>query len=191
MLRIESFDISTVSDKEFLQMYAASDKSRKLKADRLKQEPAKKLSLAAGMLARQGIAKHFGINPKDIKFRCDQNGKPYAEGLDIHFSLSHSGDLAVCAISDTPVGIDVEKVRHVNTGVAKKWFTEQEQAFVFSDKTKAQRRFFEIWTKKEAYAKRTGAGIPAFKKFSVIGDSSVYLIRDDTYIVAVSVVNKA
>ena len=108
------------------------------------------------MLARQGIAKHFGINPKDIKFRCDQNGKPYAEGLDIHFSLSHSGDLAVCAISDTPVGIDVEKVRHVNTGVAKKWFTEQEQAFVFSDKTKAQRRFFEIWTKKEAYIKAKG-----------------------------------
>ena len=186
-----SFDTSTMSDEAFLRMYEESDKSRKLKIDRLQKEPAKKLSAAAGMLARRGIARHFGMNPKDISFRCTKNGKPYADGLDIHFSLSHSGNLAVCAISDKPVGIDVEKVRSVNMRVAQKWFTPKEQYYVFSDKRKTQKRFFEIWTKKEAYVKRMGTGVTDFQSFDVMGDASIYLVKNKKYIVAVSVTENA
>ena len=184
-----SFDVSAMSDEDFLRMYQESDKSRKLKIDRLKKEPAKKLSVAAGMLARHGIAKHFGIHPQDVTFRRDKNGKPYADGLDIHFSLSHSGNLAVCAVSDKPVGIDVEKVRSVNMRVAQKMFTQKEQYYIFSDKRKIQKRFFEIWTKKEAYVKRLGTGISDFQSFDVIGDTSVYLVKNKKYIVAVSTTN--
>ncbi len=187
MLMLYSFDVSAMSDDDFLRMYQESDKSRKLKVDRLKKEPAKKLSVAAGMLARRGIAHHFGMQPQDITFRRDHNGKPYAEGLDIHFSLSHSANLAVCAISDKPVGIDVEKVRSVNMRVAQKWFTPKEQYYIFSDKRKIQKRFFEIWTKKEAYVKRLGTGICEFPSFDVTQDSSVYLVKNKKYVVAVSV----
>ncbi len=187
MLRLYSFDVSAMSDDDFLRMYQESDRSRKLKIDRLKKEPAKKLSVAAGMLARQGIAHYFGMHPQDVTFRRDTNGKPYAEGLDIHFSLSHSGNLAVCAISDKPVGIDVEKVRSVNMHVAEKMFTQKEQYYISSEKRKTQQRFFEIWTKKEAYVKRLGTGITDFQSFDVMGDSSVYLVKHKKYMVAVSI----
>ena len=187
MLMLYSFDTSTMSDDAFFKMYEECDASRKLKIDRLQKEPSKKLSVAAGMLARRGIAQHFGIHPKEVSFRRDKNGKPYAEGLDIHFSLSHSGTVAVCAISDKPVGIDVEKVRDVNMRVAQKMFTPRERYYVFSDKRKMKRRFFEIWTKKEAYVKRIGTKIWDFQSFDVIGDTSVYLLEDKKYVVAVSV----
>ena len=182
-----SFDTSSMSDEAFLKMYEACDKSRKLKIDRLKKEPDKKLSVAAGMLARRGIAQYFGISPKEVAFRCSKTGKPYADGLDIHYSLSHSGTMAVCAISDRPVGIDIEKVRNVNMRVAQKMFTPKEQYYIFSDKKKIQRRFFEIWTKKEAYVKKMGTGISDFLSFDVMGDKSVYLVKEKKYVVAVAV----
>ena len=173
MLKLYCFDISVMSDEEFLRMYQSLDKARKQKIDRLKQEPDRRLSAAAGMLARRAISHHFGIDPKEISFRLGKNKQPYADGLDIHFSLSHSGELAVCAISDKPVGIDVEKIRDVNFGVAKKCFTKKEKDYVFSDKRKRQRRFFEVWTKKEAYAKRRGMGVAQFLSFDVTDDPSV------------------
>lgn len=186
MLRLYSFDISAMSEDGFWRMYRSLDKARQLKIDRLTKEPAKKLSAAAGMLARRGISNYFGIDPKEISFRSGKNGKPYADGLDIHFSLSHSGNLAVCAISDKPVGIDVEKIRDVNMGVAQKCFTDREQYYVFSDKRKMQKRFFEIWTKKEAYAKRLGMGVADFLSFDVIDKPSVYIVQNSKYMVAVS-----
>lgn len=186
MLKLYRFDVSAMSDETFFRMYQSLDKARKQKIDRLQNEPDKRLSAAAGMLARHAISHHFGIDPKEISFRLGKNKKPYADGLDIHFSLSHSGNLAVCAISDKPVGIDVEKNRDVNFGVAKKCFTEKEQYYICSDKRKMQKRFFEVWTKKEAYAKRNGMGVAQFLSFDIMNDVSTYIVQNDKYIVAVS-----
>ena len=45
-------------------------------------------------------------------------GKPLFPGLDDHwFSLSHSGGIALCALSDRPVGVDVELVRPRRPGL--------------------------------------------------------------------------
>ena len=187
MLKLYYFDISAMSDEQFLEMYHRCDKSRKLKIDRLKKDPAKKLSVAAGMLARCGIARQFNVAPESISFRAGKNGKPYCDNYDIHFSLSHSENMAVCVISDKPVGIDVEKIRPVNPEVAKKCFTEKEQEYVFSDKSKTRARFFEIWTKKEAYIKRNALSLSDIKSFDVLDDKSVYLANEKEYVVAVAI----
>ena len=186
VLEISTLDVSTMTDEEFLKMYRTCDKSRKLKIDRLKNEPAKKLSAAAGMLARKAISEKLGIAPENISFRRDKNGKPYVHELDIHFSLSHSGSLAVCAISDKPVGIDVEKVHQADLRVAERMFTPREQYYMLSDKRKIQTRFFELWTKKEAYIKRNGLTLSDMPSFDVMGDQSLSVVQSKKYFISVA-----
>ena len=186
MLHLYCCDVSKLTDEEFLRMYQLSDKQRQEKADRLKHLPSKKLSLAAGMLARVSIAQKLNLRPEDISFRNHKGGKPYAEGLDIHFSLSHSGNLAVCAISDKPVGIDVEQTKKANFNVARRCFTKAELQYVLSRKEKSQQRFFEVWTKKEAYVKLLGTGIQDFLKFNVVGNKTIDTIFYQNYTVSVA-----
>lgn len=186
VLHLYCCDVSKLTDEEFLRMYQLSDKQRQEKADRLKHLPSKKLSLAAGMLARVSIAQKLNLRPEDISFRNHKGGKPYAEGLDIHFSLSHSGNLAVCAISDKPVGIDVEQNKKANFNVARRCFTKAELQYVLSGKEKSQQRFFEVWTKKEAYVKLLGTGIQDFLKFNVVGNKTIDTIFYQNYTVSVA-----
>lgn len=46
-------------------------------------------------------------------------GKPYIPGGEICFNLSHSGDYVVLASDSDRVGVDIEKVCKVPSGVAK------------------------------------------------------------------------
>lgn len=186
MLKLYCCDVSLFSDEDFLKLYQQSDHVRQRKVDRLQNEPAKKLSLAAGMLARLGIARHLHLEPTDISFKREKNGRPYAVGLDIYFSLSHSGTLAVCAISDTPVGIDVEQIHKTHLKVARRCFTEQEQYYVFGKKGRPQIKFYEIWTKKEAYVKLMGLGVSDFATFDVMKNEKIHTICYQDYIISIA-----
>ena len=78
-------------------------------------------------------------------------GKPLFAGReDRWFSLSHSGSLALCALSDRPVGVDVELVRPRRPGLP---------AYVLSDAELAAfdgswEDFYRRWTLKESWCKR-------------------------------------
>ncbi|GHU35541.1 hypothetical protein FACS1894105_04440 [Clostridia bacterium] len=121
------------------------------------------------------IRNYLG-DDRDIEITAGEHGKPYVVGNYVHFSLSHSGDIIVCAVSDSPVGIDCECAErladHNMKRIAKRFFTPDEIAYFDNGGSEsfAEKRFLEIWTKKEAYAKYTGRGFPdGFGDFSVIG----------------------
>lgn len=186
MLKLYHCDISRMSDEDFLKAYIKSEETRRAKADKLRKKPAKKLSIAAGELVRQAIAKEFNIDPCEIRFRIDKNGKPYTESAPVHFSISHSKNIAVCAISDKPVGIDIEFIRDVNLNIAKRQFAPDEARYVFEKWDLSKRRFFEVWTRKEAYVKLLGKGITYFPKFTVMGNNKIETHIRDKYIVSIA-----
>lgn len=78
-------------------------------------------------------------------------GKPFFPGReDCFFSLSHSGGIALCALSDGPVGVDVELVRPRRAGLP---------AYVLSRGELARfdgswEEFYRLWTLKESWCKR-------------------------------------
>jgi hypothetical protein len=74
--------------------------------------------------------------------------------VNIFFNISHSANYVACVIADSPVGIDIEGRRKVNSSVAKRYFTEIEIESIHSDAD-----FFKIWTFKEALGKCTGEGL--------------------------------
>ena len=187
MLELYHCDISKMTEEEFLKLYLGSDKNRQAKADKLKKKPDKKLSIAAADLVRTAVSEKFNINSKDVRFRVRENGKPYIENIDIEFSISHSGTIAVCAISDKPVGIDIEQIRDVNINLVKKLFTPDEQNYVLEKWSLSKQRFFEVWTRKEAYVKMLGKGVPYFPEFSVMGNQDIKTHIRSKYIVSVAV----
>ncbi len=186
MLKLYHCDISKMSDEDFLNAYVKSEETRKAKADKLKKKPDKKLSIAAGELVRKAIAKEFHINPEDVRFRIDSRGKPYTESAPVHFSISHSKNIAVCAISDKPVGIDIEFIRDVNLNIAKRQFAPDEIRYVFEKWDLTKQRFFEVWTRKEAYVKLLGKGVSYFPKFSVMGNEKIETHIKKRYIVSIA-----
>jgi len=103
----------------------------------------------------------------------DARGKPFFEAIpEIRFSLSHSGDLAACAVYNEPVGLDIQ--HHVvcdKEAIAKRFFHQDEYAYL---KKRGFEPFFDVWTAKESYVKRSGVGIfGGFKRFCVVDDDGV------------------
>ncbi len=153
-------------------------------------------SVCAEMLARRAISATCNIAEKDIVIKEEENGKPYAEGIDIHFSLSHSADYAVCAVSKSPVGIDIEKIRPINARVAMRTFTDSELRYLLGHEPEKQGlvpelsgdclvRFYEIWTAKEAYGKMRGDGIRLTDSIDTTSLTSVKREYFDGYVVSI------
>lgn len=157
-------------------------KYRREKIERLHTPKDKCRSLAAGLLLNYSIGRFFscGIEAPPLQIMSPQmaldyynrdynfdvaageHGKPYfINRPDIFFNLSHSGNYAVCVISDKDCGIDIEDDRNMKLSVAKRFFSEREYLWITdaNDDSEQKSRFFRIWTLKEAYAKVTGNGI--------------------------------
>ncbi len=123
-------------------------------------------------LARRGLRMILGREtacaPHDIRFEVGEHGKPAlirgetTPGDGLSFNLSHSGDLALLAVSrDGCVGVDVERVRDVDLRIARRFFTVREAEAIAAAGGQPEQlaAFFRIWTAKEAVVKATGEGI--------------------------------
>ena len=77
-------------------------------------------------------------------------GKPLFAGLERRwFSLSHSGGIALCALSDAPVGVDVELVRPRRANLPAYALSPAEQAGFDG----SWEEFYRLWTLKESWCK--------------------------------------
>ena len=96
---------------------------RREKLKRQKNDLARKHGLGAELLlikALEAAAPEF-LPPLDIS--CGIDGKPELVGSGISFNLSHSGNYAACAVSDSPIGLDIQTERDFNKGIVEKYFT--------------------------------------------------------------------
>lgn len=96
-------------------------------------------------------------------------GKPYFENVPVKFSISHTGNLWGCIMSDSDVGLDLQEIkpRVKAEKLAGRFFSEEEYKYVRNNDIYG---FFRVWTVKEAYVKYTGRGLfgEGMKEFSVI-----------------------
>ena len=131
---------------------------RREQALRFRHEGSRRLCLAAYLLLMDGLREEYGLTEPPV-FDYSSEGKPFvAAHPDIHFSLSHSGTVALCAISDQPVGADVEVPRQVSPSLIRFTMNDQEQAQIEASPNPTM-QFFHFWTRKEALLKLTGEGI--------------------------------
>ena len=128
------------------------------RAKRFRHEDDRLRCLAGSILLHEVL----GLDETALTFSA--NGKPSASGQP--FNLSHSGEYAVLAVSDLPVGVDIERcsLRHVR--VAESVFTQAELQWM---NEAPEERFTLLWTLKEAVSKALGLGLELkFSEFDVL-----------------------
>ena len=162
------------------------------KINALKLDAAQKLRLFSDIFLRYVISKNLNIKNKDIGFSYNEYGKPSLVGYpQFHFNISHTRGAIAVAISEEPVGVDVEKIGSVDTNIARRFFTINEYNYIFNaDDNKLQNnRFYEIWTKKEAYMKWAGKGLSIpLNSFDVLAknfEESFYTFNIEEYLISV------
>lgn len=158
-------DITPLMNKEIYgYYYKRVHRQRQIKADNLKSDTDKSLCIGVGVILRYAIENNTPYKYSDLSFDIHKNGKPYVKDNPFYFSLSHSGKYAVCAISNTPVGVDIEFDKPLPIRIRKR----------FADNVLE-------WTEKEAKGKVTGNGF-----FDKSNDEYVYTSKKtDGYIITV------
>lgn len=154
---------------------------RREKICKLSSYEAKRRSLGAELLLNIAVPNHPG-------YLISEGGKPYFSGAYPCFSLSHSGKYALCAVSDSEVGADIEAPRENSLRLAKRFFTKAE----FDSLSRAadpDDEFCRLWVIKESYIKATGEGLSctlnSFEASEAIGEYRTWQTALDGYRIAV------
>lgn len=134
-------------------------------------------------LMRMAIWQNYGVEPGKLKIAVATAGKPYLQSHpDIHFNISHSGHWVVVAVSEAEVGIDVERIKKVNLGIAERFYSEKEKQQLFSLPPATQTEFFfDLWTLKESFLKAIGTGLTkSLKSFTIQIEAHRVLLHETT-----------
>ncbi|QLE79415.1 4'-phosphopantetheinyl transferase superfamily protein [Francisella sp. Scap27] len=105
------------------------------------------------------FAEYFNLSR--LKFSTNHSNKPYLENYsDKHFSISHSGNKIIMAVSSVDIGVDTEIIQPRKNifSVAKRYFSEYETDVLGGSKN-IEKEFYKLWTLKEAEVKRNSIGI--------------------------------
>ncbi|NEB77501.1 4'-phosphopantetheinyl transferase superfamily protein [Streptomyces sp. SID14478] len=138
--------------------------------------------LASHLALRGILADRLGRAPGALRFvrrpcpGCGaSHGRPaLADAPDVHFSLSHSGDLALVAVAPTVVGADVEEHPEATavedlTGVLHP--RERAELAAVADPLERRLALARVWVRKEAYLKGLGTGLARGTDLDYVGTS--------------------
>jgi 4'-phosphopantetheinyl transferase len=123
--------------------------------------------IAGRGILRKIISAYLALAPGRLQFTYNEYGKPAVSDEQndcaLNFNLSHSGELALYAItSGRVVGIDIECIREdfATLDIAEHFFSKGEVAALKSVPA-GQRTtgFFKCWSRKEAFIKAKGMGV--------------------------------
>jgi 4'-phosphopantetheinyl transferase len=106
------------------------------RAARILAPSARDRWVAARWALRGVLGRELGEEPGAVALRAGPHGKPELARCALHFNLSHSGELALVAISpESEVGVDVQRIGKRPAG------------------------FYADWTRREATVKCHGTGL--------------------------------
>ena len=153
MLRVYYADFSKMETKQDLSLFSDYRKNRLAAISDLR---LKKAGITAERLLNTAVQECFPQIKLPLKISQNSYGKPEADGF--YFNLSHSGNFSACAISDVPVGFDIQKQACFNDAFVKRFFTYEEYQFLRDSKNK-DHDFTSFWCLKESYLKAIGTGL--------------------------------
>lgn len=141
----------------FLMQFVGGDKRERILKHKIKQDADN--MLIGEILAKAAIKSVFGIGIGKQNFVYGKNQKPYLLNFSgVFFNISHSGKMVACAVSDKPVGVDIQQITSYKEKTAQRVCNESELKKIAESDDEAS-EFAKIWSKKEAFLKKSGDGI--------------------------------
>ncbi len=139
------------------------------RARKFVHEKDRNLYLISHGFLREQLALKLGVAPSALLIDFTPNCKPKLLNFELDFNLSHSHNVFAIAVANTTgiqVGVDVEKPKTSLdfAEILAHYFHPDEISYITdSNITKAiqRQRFYETWTRKEAFLKLYGIGIVA------------------------------
>ncbi|WGH74219.1 4'-phosphopantetheinyl transferase superfamily protein [Tenacibaculum tangerinum] len=143
------------------------------------------LSLLGRLLLKEGLENYFNSDYIDSDVEYMQYAKPYFKSKKYHFNISHSGNIAVCAISEKKdIGIDIEMIKSIDVEHFKNQMTNYELNKIEEGVKMNLERFYSYWTEKEAVIKSNSRGLHIpLKSFEIKSnkttiDNEVYYVKE-------------
>lgn len=133
-------------------IYGAAYRPEGRKRDRIREH------ILGRRLLEQGLLKEYG---RTWETAVSENGKPFLKGNPgVFFNISHTEGIAVCAVCDRPVGIDIQIRKPCSKGLIRKMCSPEEYSWISSLKEEEmEKSLLRLWTLKESFAKAEGRGL--------------------------------
>lgn len=133
------------------------------RADRTRDDAARARFITTRAALRHILARYVGGTADLLELLTQPHGKPVVDAAHrLHFSLSHSHDLAVLAVARTSVGVDVEQLRrprHLERTARRILHPDTCLRLLALPQHERVRAFLHAWTQREAHVKAVGGGL--------------------------------
>lgn len=164
---------------------------RQREIDACKSEKVKREKYLVWKLLALAVKKRFNLDFANLEFTKTENGKWVCP--DFCFSLSHADGVVCVAVSDSPVGVDIERVGRVDPSFLDRFLTDTEREHSRTlPPLAAERFFFEAWVKKESLFKRSGGKALLPRSLDTLTADSTALsvvLNGDEYLIGLALSN--
>lgn len=157
--------------------------SNKAKLDEIKNEQDKlRFIKTRGLVNIVFLRDNGGANPI---WKLNKYGKPYIEGWDKDFSISHARDISVVAVASEAIGIDIEDIgRDIDLEKFKRTKFLNFDEGAYSNKEEFLMRFTAL----EAYLKYIGKGFYKDARTISVRKVSDAIVIDDGKVIKAEVI---
>ncbi|CAM5466792.1 MULTISPECIES: 4'-phosphopantetheinyl transferase family protein [Streptomyces] len=137
----------------------------------------------AHLALRRLLGTYLDTRPQDIRYGRETcpccggpHGRPTVLGAsrELHFSLSHRGDLVLMGTAVAPIGVDVDLITDPGSAaeLAAMLHPAEQAEIAALPPVRRPRELARLWTRKEAYLKGLGTGLGRDPAADYVGSGS-------------------
>jgi 4'-phosphopantetheinyl transferase len=178
--------LDDVEDESCVRLTGSLSRNERQHAERFHRALDRRRYCIRRGILRELLAHYLACAPREVPIAHTEFGKPYVEGTDVTFNLSHSRGMALYAFArGRAIGCDVEwRISRFATQRTAELVLSQAEMAAWRALPERQlaNAFFDYWTCKEAYVKALGVGLavpPQEITVSLIGQPRLIALPQD------------
>jgi 4'-phosphopantetheinyl transferase len=144
-------------------------------------ERERNLRITGKALLAYALKKMPGQSATLEQYDYSPTNQPILLNSHLKFSISHSGNMVVCAITEShALGVDVERTKPVKLELMKFYF-DRESWFEIINAPDVYAEFYRHWTMREAAIKASGLEIDQMELSAMVPEDHTIQVRNEIF----------